>query len=613
MRFAQWFPVSLNLICVLVALMLSPRMAGAGQNDAEHLPSPVPPDAVLARVNGIQITQRLFDLYRDETFSGLLLPDSKRDLAGLEDLLLLAREAERRGIDREPLTMARLGHAKRGIANTALQKSAEQAAEPVARAAYPRIAADPANQLVRLRMIAARSPAESEQLALALAAGASFEDLAAAHLPKHCALLRDTLAGLGSTFPCLDNAGDLGFGRFAPAFSAGYLRDVAVWPEAIEPAVANLAPGEVTAPVKVGEGWVLLRVEQRRPVSLDEVLPALRRSIASDMVLQMLAKLPRVPFEPAIPDAPDFVLGRIGGVAVTAYDVFNLSDDSNAFQPWHIPDAIEIVPWSGPIAADSVQAQDFINAYAILAKAGSVGLLDQPPTRDRWSLLRAAILTNALAWHLVDDGIASGALPSVATIVILARDLSTDTAQHAAVLSAGLKGGRDPATLGIPVAPCGAAEGHCLLDGRTVFYVARNPAPDTPRFPAALVSLPVGAVSEPVPVARTTPMTANEGARLPHPNAGGAQRENTGIDHAFDVGMVLARAERRMVTNDGAGFDYAKTAVNALRDRLRAGAVIEAVADPFIPAPPPTTPAPSKVKRRRRRVHANLPPVTAAP
>ena len=475
MRFARWFHVPLNLICVLVALMLSPGLAGAGQNDAEHLPSPVPPDAVLAKVDGIQITQRLFDLYRAETFSGLLLPASKRDLAGLEDLLLLAREAARRGIDREPLTMARLGLAKRGLALTALEKTAEQAAEPAARAAYPRIAADPANQLVRLRMIAARSPAEAQELALSLAAGAAFDDLAAAHLPKHCALLRDTLAGLGNMFPCRDSAGDLGFGRFAPAFSPSYLRDVPVWPQAIEPAVAGLAPGEVTAPVKVGERWFLFRVEHRRPVALDEILPALRRSIASDMVLQMLAKLPSVPFEPAIPDAPDFVLGRIGGVPVTAYDVFNLSDDTNAFQPWHIPDAIEIVPWSGPIAANSPQAQDFLNAHAILAKAHSMGLLDQPPTRDRWSLLRAAILTNALAWHLVDDGIARGALPSVPTSVILARDLSTDTAEHAAALIAGLKAGRDPATLGFPVAPCGAAESCCLSDGRTVFYVARNP------------------------------------------------------------------------------------------------------------------------------------------
>ena len=200
MRFAWRLPYAAEFrIYVLVALTLPAGVAGAGRNDAEHLPSPVAPDAVLARVNGTQITQRLFDLYRGETFTGLLLPDSQRDLAGLEDLLLLAREAVRRGIDREPLTMARLGHAQRGIANTALQKSAEQAADPLARAAYPRIAADPANQLVRLRMIAARSPAESEQLALALAAGASFEDLAATHLPKHCTLLRDKLGG--SIFP----------------------------------------------------------------------------------------------------------------------------------------------------------------------------------------------------------------------------------------------------------------------------------------------------------------------------------------------------------------------------------------------------------------------------
>jgi hypothetical protein len=383
--------------------------------------------------------------------------------------------------------------------------------------------------------------------------------LAATHLPKHCALLRDKLAG--STFPCLDNAGDLGFGRFAPAFSAGYLHDIAVWPEAIESAVDDLAPGEVTAPVKVGDRWVLFRVEQRRPVSLDEILPTLRRSIASDMVLQMLAKLPRVPFEPAMPDAPDFVLGRIGGLAVTAYDVFNLSDDSNSFQPWHVPDAIEIVPWSDPIAADSVQAQDFINADAILAKAQSMGLLDQPPTDDRWSLLRAAILANALAWHLVGDGIESGALSSVATIVMLARNFSTDTAQHAAALIAGLKAGRDPTTLGIPVAPCGAAEGRCMADGRTVFYVPHNSHTDPPRLPVALASSPVGVVSEPVPV-----------------------------EHGFVVGVVLAREERRLVINDGAGFDYAKTAVNVLRDRLRASAAIEAVANPVIPAPPPTPP-----------------------
>jgi hypothetical protein len=54
--------------------------------------------------------------------------------------------------------------------------------------------------------------------------------------------------------------------------------------------------------------------------------------------------------------------------------------------------------------------------------------------------------------------------------------------------------------------------------------------------------------------------------------------------------MVLAREERRLVTNDGAGFDYAKTAVNALRDRLRASAAIEVVANPVIAAPPPTSP-----------------------
>ena len=90
-------------------------------------------------------------------------------------------------------------------------------------------------------------------------------------------------------------------------------------------------------------------------------------------------------------------------------------------------------------------------------------------------------------------------------------------------------------------------------------------------------------MSEPVPAVRANPMTTD---------AGGAQNQDTGIDHAFDIGVVLARAERSMVTNDGAGFDYARTAVNALRDRLRASAVIDAVADysAAIPAPPPPTP-----------------------
>ena len=63
-------------------------------------------------------------------------------------------------------------------------------------------------------------------------------------------------------------------------------------------------------------------------------------------------------------------------------------------------------------------------------------------------------------------------------------------------------------------------------------------------------------------------MTADEAARLPH------------SDHGSDVvAWSSPGVDRLLVTNDGAAFAYAKTAVNALRDRLRASAVIEAVAD----------------------------------
>ena len=178
-----------------------------------------------------------------ETFSGLLLPNSKRDLAGLEDLLLLAREAARRGIDREPLTMARLGHARRGLALTALEKISRtggRTSRPRRLSAHRRRSGQPAGAAPHdCRPFTGRGPGTG----IIFGRGRRVRRFGRRTFAQALRPAARYAGRPGQYVPLSRQRRRFGLRSFRTAFSASYLRDVPVWPQAIEPAVAGLAPG----------------------------------------------------------------------------------------------------------------------------------------------------------------------------------------------------------------------------------------------------------------------------------------------------------------------------------------------------------------------------------
>jgi hypothetical protein len=559
----------LRRLCLLAALAgLSGPALAADQ--------PKPADQVLARVNGVAITQRLLDAYQQLNDRGLLLPGATRDLASLADVLLLAQEAQRRGIDHEPTIRPRLRNLAVDDAWDALDLAVKQAALPQGLAEYAKLAADPAYQLVRLRMLVANTQAEAQSDAAAIAAGAAFETLAAAHPASPCALLSDT-PQLGTNFPCRDKAGDLGYGRFLPQVDAGPFPGVGDWPAAIEPVVAHLVVGGVTAPVELDGRWVLLRVEDRRPITPGEALPALFKSVADSLVRPVVARVHAVPFVPVARIGDDLVVGHIGDEPITAYDIAFEDDRNYHMTFWRILDPLEARLWAYPQVADSSAAHSLMDAFGMLTEARSNPWLAKPADPDGLALWRAAVLADALGWRLVNDALADGQLDGIDVTEVLTRFWATDTAEHAAALVAGVKAGRDPTSLGIPVQVCDDVDTRCLPDGLTVFYVMRPATAESDQFLRVLATLPIGVISDAIPYTPPPPSPPP----LPSVDLPDDLSDKTPpMHHGFDVGVVLARLERRLLRQDSTEFDIGARLDGALLQRLRAAAVIE------------TTPAP---------------------
>ena len=186
------------------------------------------------------------------------------------DQKLLAAEALRRKLDKDPAAQRRLAAARDRILGDMLVENVVAGAvnENAIRGLYneqQKLARR--SEEIHARQIVVRTPADAEAIKKLLSAGASFEALA----------MERSLDG-ETRF----NGGDLGY----------FTTDV--MPEPYQLALSAAKPGQLVGPFPVEGGFALVKVEDRRPeqpMSLETARPQIVRFLTYDRIRDLLEKL----------------------------------------------------------------------------------------------------------------------------------------------------------------------------------------------------------------------------------------------------------------------------------------------------------------------------------
>ncbi len=238
---------------------------------------PEPGDVAAARIGGDVVW--VSDVRREAAAQGLIAegealdPASepfRRTLDQVIDQRLLAHEAQRLGLDKDPVVRRRLEAAREKLLGDVLVDSVVDKAvnDSAVRALYQeqqRVAR--AGVEIRARQIVAATETDAEAAKKLLASGASFE-----------ALAMQRSIDAATRF----NGGDLGY--FTPD----------AMPEAYGAALKAAKVGDLLGPIKTDAGYVLLKVEDRRPekpITLDAARPQIVRFLTYDEIRNLLAKL----------------------------------------------------------------------------------------------------------------------------------------------------------------------------------------------------------------------------------------------------------------------------------------------------------------------------------
>jgi peptidyl-prolyl cis-trans isomerase C len=204
-------------------------------------------DVAVARIDGRPIMRS--EVTREAVAQGLLGegetldPSSElfqRVLDEVVDQKLLAAEAVRRGLDRQPAAQRRVAAARERILGDMVVEGAVSRAvnDKAVQALYQeQLKIGHPGEEFRARQIVVMGEADAETLRKQLGAGADFAALAAAH-----SIDAQTRSG----------GGDLGY------FTADAM------PPAYGEALKTARKGQVIGPFKSETGWVLLKVEDRR-------------------------------------------------------------------------------------------------------------------------------------------------------------------------------------------------------------------------------------------------------------------------------------------------------------------------------------------------------------
>jgi len=265
-----------EVLAASAALATALSLAACGGAGGGGSP-PQPGDVAVARIDGKTVWAS--DVRREAVSEGVigegepLEPGSElfhRVLDEVVDQKLLAAEAQRRNLAADPAVRRRLDAARDQILGDVLvQKIVEQAVNDSAiKGLYEtqQKLAKPVDEF-HARQIVVASEGEADAIRKLLANGAAFEALAAQR---------------SSDAATRFNGGDLGY------FTADSM------PDAYAAALKTAKAGEVVGPFKADTGWVLLKIEDRRPqppLTLDQARPQIVRFVTYDQVRDLLQKL----------------------------------------------------------------------------------------------------------------------------------------------------------------------------------------------------------------------------------------------------------------------------------------------------------------------------------
>ncbi|PZO76631.1 MAG: peptidylprolyl isomerase [Mesorhizobium amorphae] len=260
------FRASARLRAAASALALLVAVPAFAQETAPAAPAapaaqaPVSPEAVVATVNGQNITEgdlQLAEQDLDQQFAQLP-PEARRAaaLSAVIEIRLLANDAAAKGLDKDPKFVARMDFLRQRALHSALVDSevAAKVTDAEIRARYDQEVANtpPVNE-VHARHILVATKEEADAAIKEIEGGKKFEDVAN----------EKTTDPSGKT-----SGGDLGWfgpGRMVPEF---------------EKAAMELEPGAYTkTPVQSQFGWHVIKVEDKRaqqPPAFEQVKEQVR-------------------------------------------------------------------------------------------------------------------------------------------------------------------------------------------------------------------------------------------------------------------------------------------------------------------------------------------------
>ncbi len=282
------------LIVALLAASLT--LAACGRNAGTEKP-PEPGDEVVARVDARPVWTS--DVKREAVAQGLigegdpLDPSSdlfRRVLDEVVDQKLLAAEALKQKLDKDPAAQRRLDAARERILGDMLVEGVVEKAvtDNAIRGLYQeQLKLSKRSEEIKARQILVPTQADGDAVRKLLSTGASFEALA---------MERSTDAA--TRF----NGGDLGY------FT------VDVMPEAYAAALKDAAVGSIVGPFATEGGFAVVKVEDKRteePITIEAARPQIVRFLTYDQVRDLLEKLRAkakvetlLPSQPDIPGAP---------------------------------------------------------------------------------------------------------------------------------------------------------------------------------------------------------------------------------------------------------------------------------------------------------------------
>jgi len=265
-----------RLFTACLAAVMALSLAACGRDSGGDSP-PERGDKAVAKVDGKTVWAS--DVKREAVAQGLigegepLDPSSdlfRQMMDQVVDQKLLAAEAQRRKLDKDPLAQRRLTAAQDRVMGDMLVETtvADAVTEDNIRGLYEeqqKLARR--SQEIRARQIVVATAPEVEQLRKLLAAGANFE-----------ALAMERSRDASTRF----NGGDLGY----------FTTDV--MPEAYEAALKDAKAGQMVGPVQVQNGFALVKIEdvrEEQPISLDAARPQIVRFLTYDRIRDLLEKL----------------------------------------------------------------------------------------------------------------------------------------------------------------------------------------------------------------------------------------------------------------------------------------------------------------------------------